>query len=226
MPVSLDLTAKCQEWSYILYSSSWENTERWTDVFVDTNLESDPSNSNIILTRFGPLEIGAESLANSFWCITGYGLYDFMPWYKVMEDYLSSNFGFRSHLDFPCILISQDAIRKHKDVGRATVLNYNIFGCEHFIFGIDSNQDADAYDVDLENNQYTTSFDYLPNKSCMMDVELLHGAEIKPDIAPSQGCAMVNHGFWNKYVEVHDAFSSMAASGQLAELQGLLDDAV
>ena len=223
LPISDAFRSKCVEWCDALYTQTWEGIPRHTDQFVDTNLNVDASGTKkIVLTRFGDLSTDFNSLQNSFWCITGNSLYDYMPWYKPMEDFLLVEAGLTSHLSFPCLLVANGKVRKHPDVGRKTVLNFNIFGSEKILWGIDGDADPATYNIDVETTNFTETYSYTDNQSMIVNVAAIHGGN-KIDGHTSYKRVAINHGFLEDFATVSNAFTTMAANGKLAELQAIID---
>jgi len=225
LPISDAFRTKCQEWAAALYSSTWQDTPRHTDQFVDSNLAADTSGEKkIVLTRFGREATGADSLSKSFWCITGNDLYTYMPWYQPMEDFLETNASLTSHLAFPCLLITNGYVRKHPDVGRKTVFNFDIFGSEKLIWGHDGDADPATYDIESDSNSFTETYSYTPNEVTLVNVAAIHGAN-KIDGHDSYSRCAVNHGFMEDFSTVSSAFATMAGNGKLTELQNIIDEA-
>lgn len=225
LPVSEEFRNKCIEWVDTLYSEQWQDTPRWTDQFVDTDLNIDDTKSKkIVLTRFGSETRDYETLQNSFWCITGYDLYNYMPWYKPMEEFLEAEAGLTSHLDFPCLIISKGKVRKHPDVGRKTVLNYDIFGSETMRWGIDDSVTVNEYDIETEDETFTETYTYPEKTSVIVNVNKVHGAN-KVEGFESYKRSAINHGFWEDFEVVSAAFEQLATSGKLEELQSIIYNA-
>lgn len=228
LPVSGSFKAKVNEWCSKLYTDQFKNVPRWTDQFVNENLEArNPGDKNIILTRFGNNNTdgfeNGTNLESSFWCITGAGLYDYMPWYRPMEDFLAAE-GLTSHLNFPCILVANGYVRKHPDVGRLTVLNYDLFGSENIVWGISYESE---YDIDQPVVQGTEHYDeiyeYTENQCVMLDCSKFHGGYLKEGIT-SAPRGSINHGFLENFSICKAKFDEMAGNGKLTELQTLLDN--
>ena len=227
LPVSDAFKTKVEEWCVKLYTDQFKYVNRWTDQYVNENLEPrSDGDKEIVLTRFGDNAVGGydnlENLASSFWCITGSGLYDYMPWYKPMEDFLSQE-GLDSHLAFPCILVANGYVRKHPDVDRLTVLNYDLFGSNNLVWGISG---ENFYDIDQQatpgTEHYDETYEYDPDHCVLMDCSKYHGGYTKEGVTPAPRGA-INHGFWQSFDVCKAKFEEMAANGKLAELQTILD---
>lgn len=227
LPVSDILRTKVQEWCTKLYTKQFNDVERWTDLFVNENLEPrEIGDKEIILTRFGNNKpdgfIDGSNLASSFWCITGAGLYDYMPWYKPMENFLATE-GLNSHLDFPCILVANGYVRKHPDQNRMTVLNYDLFGSNNLIWGISYEE---SYDIDQPTipgtEHYDETYEYDEDHCVLMDCSKYHGGYLKDGVTSAPRGA-INHGFWQSFDVCKAKFEEMAVNGKLSELQVILN---
>lgn len=227
LPVSDTFVAKVEEWCANLYTDQFKNVHRWEDQFVNENLDARVAgDKEIVLTRYGLNNpngfADGSNLASSFWCITGPGLYDYMPWYQPMEDFLLAE-GLTSHLSFPCILVANGYVRKHTDVGRKTVINYDLFGSNNLVWGISY---EDTYDIDQltipGSEHYDEIYDYDADHCVLMDVSRFHGGYLKDGIISTPRAA-INHGFLETFNVCKSKFEEMDSNGKLAELQLLLN---
>lgn len=229
LPISDGFRTQVQSWCDKLYTDQFKTVPRWTDQFVNENLEArNDGDKEIVLTRFGNNDPdGFDNRANlesSFWCITGAGLYDYMPWYKPMEDFFAAE-GLNSHLDFPCILVANGYVRKHPDMNRKTVLNYDLFGSENLVWGISYEE---SYDIDQKElpgtEHYDETYEYDSHSCIVMDCSKFHGGYLKPEATTTKRGA-INHGFWESFDVCKAKFEEMSANGKLNELQAILNNA-
>jgi hypothetical protein len=228
LPVTDAFKKIVEEWCLKLYTDQFKKVERWKDQFVNENLE--PRNlgdKEIILTRFGNNDAdGFENRSNlesSFWCITGFGLYDYMPWYKPMEQFLAKE-GLNSHLPFPCIIVAHGLVRKHSDKNRKTVMNYDLFGSNNLVWGISYDE---TYDIDQKEIQgadlYDETYSYDSDNCVLVDVSKYHGGYLKEGVVPSIRGA-INHGFWEDFRICKAKFEEMSKNGKLTKLQTLINN--
>lgn len=200
-----DIRPLVRNWAEILYHEKRHESEHdGIDFNTDLDLVKKYSNSKeVIITKWGKPE------ESCFYCITGYALYDILPWWKEMQEFFEKDLKLHPWLPFPCILISMSNLRRHSDIGRPTAFNYGIFGEEvttNYLW----------YDSKLPDNKYSESYVYKQGRSILMDTSIDHGGIVNPGYSESDLRAICNMGFVETYdvclKKINESFSNNTIS--------------
>lgn len=201
-----DIRPLVQNWAEIIYyERRHENEHDGIDFETDLNLVKTNSNSkDIIVTKWGK-----KNLESCFHCITGYGLYDLLPWWKDMQRFFEKDLKLHPWLPYPCILISMSDLRRHVDKGRPTAFNYGIFGEE-------ATTNYLWHDPSLPDHKYSETYNYKQGRSILIDTTIDHGGAVNPGHSSLDLRAICNMGFAETYdvclERMNDAFSTNLVS--------------
>jgi hypothetical protein len=172
------------------------------DFYIDSNFTEQIKNTNLILTKWG------YDIETSFHCVTGYALYDLIPWWKKMQSYFENQLDLIPWLPYPCLLISHSSLRRHSDKGRPTAFNYPIFGNESITNYIWESMDE-------PDNQYVESYKYQTAKTILLDTTSYHGGLLNSGFPSTSLRAICNMGFKNDFTECYTKIKAAEVSGQL-----------
>lgn len=184
-----EITPMVRHWAEIIYyDRRHEHEPDGIDFYTDLDLIKQSDNSNgIIVTKWGK-----GSLETCFHCITGYGLYEVLPWWKDMQTFFDDELGLKAWLPYPCILMSMSNLRRHVDKGRPTAFNYPIFG-------EDVTTNHLWYTFGAPDDKYDESYRYYDGKSILIDTTFEHGGFANPGHTSNELRAICNMGFREKY---------------------------
>ena len=183
-----DIKPLVRNWAEILYYENRHASEHdGVDFTTDLNLVKTYSNSkDVIITKWGKLS------ETPFYCITGYALYDILPWWKEMQEFFEKDLKLHPWLPFPCILISSSNLRRHSDIGRPTAFNYGILGEE-----VSTNHIW--HDSNLPDDKYNESYTYKQGRSILINTSIDHGGVLNPGFSSNELRAICNMGFSETY---------------------------
>ena len=176
-----------KNWADIIYvDGKFAGEPDGVDFFLNKDFEKINSGDDLIATRWG------KNPDDSFYCVSGNGLYELIPWWKKMQNFFESELGLTPWLPYPCLLISQSNLRRHVDLGRPTAFNYPIFGekvCTNYIW---HTQGAPA-------SKYDETYSYEHGKTIILDTSYEHGGFVNPGYEFSSTRAICNMGFAEPY---------------------------
>lgn len=161
-PVSTEGQELVRRWSEALLSSQrFRHKGHGEDFFTDRDLNEVYARDRIIITRW------IDPPETSFYCITGWELFEIFPWWRSMQGYFEA-VGLTSWLPFPCILISRSRLYRHADIGRPTALNYPIFGADTMCGYFWENKE-------IPDASYIERYSYTPGKTLLLNTTQVHG---------------------------------------------------
>ena len=202
-----DIASTVRDWANIIYvEKRHQYEEDGIDFYTDKNLNKIDESNDLIVTRWG------KSFDSSFHCITGYGLYEMLPWWRKMQDFFIDDLKLTPWLPYPCILMSESNLRRHQDKGRPTAFNYPIFGEE-----VTTNHIWHNYgDPD---DQYNETYRYEVGKSIMIDTTYEHGGFVNPGFESTKTRAICNMGFAETYDVCLEKLLEAERSGLLEKIR-------
>jgi len=202
-----EIAPMIKKWSSLLYEDRiYEHKLDGIDFFVDKDLKELSSNSDIIITKWGK-----QSLDTCFHCVTGYGLYEILPWWKTMQEFFIQDLRITPWLPYPCILISTANLRRHTDKGRPTAFNYPIFGmdtCTNHLW----------YDENSADEEYDETYTYESGNSILIDTSINHGGFVLQDHSSEELRAICNMGFAETFDICKDSIDKAFESGIISKI--------
>ena len=180
-PLDDHVVGKIKTWSnLLLVSNLYTSKKHGEDFFLDASFQEIDDREQIICTRW------IDPPSKSFYCISGYGLNEYFPWWKRMMEIFES-YGLKSWLSFPCILISKSKLSRHADIGRRTALNFPIFGTD--------SMQGYFFESKEENSKSICKYMYKKDHWILMDTTIVHGGFPTNEKCPEQLRAVLNMGF-------------------------------
>lgn len=209
-PTSVKATDCIKEWATTLYTNDkYEDFKDGIPYFTTPDLSTSTASSDFIVTRWGKGPVN-----KSFFILRGDMLFELIPWWRQMQR-IFEELDLQSWYSTPAILVSEANIRRHTDIDRNTVFNYNIFGAEathtHLWYNPTSTTD--------NTEKYDESYSYSPGKTILMDSSVQHGGFAADGIAALERRAIWNMGFHNKFDQVLDTIRNNNVIEQLRDIK-------
>jgi len=200
------IVPKVKQWGDILYNEERHIGETFDgDFYVDSEMNLLDTPDDIIVTRWG------REFETSFHCITGYGLYELMPWWRTMQQFFINQLKLTPWLPYPCLLLSKSNLRRHIDVGRPTAFNYPIFG-------EDITTNHVWYDKDADDSSYNETYKYELRQTVVIDTTVDHGGFVNPSHHEDELRAICNMGFAEPFDSCIDVILQAYQSGELVDV--------
>ncbi len=202
-----DVSVLVKQWAHTIYTERrFENQLDGVDFFVNSQFRELQLTPGFTVTKWGK-----GTLDSCFHCITGYPLFDIIPWWQKMQTFFERTLGLTPWLPYPCILISKSNLRRHVDKGRPTALNYPIFG-EHVTTNYIWYNQGDPDD------KYDEQYQYYPGVSVLVDTSKEHGGFVNTGYSANDLRAIFNMGFRDPYDVCLQKITDSYLTGTIQEI--------